>query len=201
MTRIPWTPPVTRVRLWRWRRNPLRRRSDLAEGWIILLTWIFAVLGGALAGWAAGQTVDASLAARRAQVHTVSAVLTADAARTVSEGSGYEGDHVWATVRWTDPDGSVHTGRTKVRPGTSAGTATTVWTDGTGRTVPPPASVAEAALQTVLTGLLVAQVSGTAVWAGGRLLRGSLVRRQLSEWDKEWKRVGPEWRKLSGGRG
>ncbi|WP_237523014.1 hypothetical protein [Streptomyces sp. SID1328] len=67
--------------------------------------------------------------------------------------------------------------------------------------MPPPASMAESMLQTVLTGVLVAQITGTAVWGGGRLACGSLVRRRLAEWGEEWSRVGPEWRRLSGGRG
>ncbi|MEU0210453.1 hypothetical protein ABZ235_11750 [Streptomyces canus] len=32
----PAHPPeeLPRLRLWRWRRNPLRRRTDLAQAWI-----------------------------------------------------------------------------------------------------------------------------------------------------------------------
>lgn len=198
MTRTP-PPAVTRVRLWRWRRNPLRRASDLVEAWVVLATWILAVLGGACAGWAAAHSVDAGLAARRAQVHAVSAVLTDGAVRTAPDGSGYDDGRVWAVARWTGPDGSVHTDRAKVFPGAPAGTRVTVWADRAGRSVPPPASRAEGMLQTVLTGTLVAQVTGTAVWAGGWLVRGALVRRRLTEWDEEWKRVGPEWRNFSGG--
>ncbi|MEU6815344.1 hypothetical protein [Streptomyces sp. NPDC046860] len=199
MTRTP-LETITPVRLWRWRRNPLRRSGDLVEAWVVLLTWIFVVLGGALAGYAAASSVDSALSARRAQVHEVRAVLTGPAPRTPPAGSGYD-DRVWATVRWTDGKGAVHTDRAKVGPGTPAGSTVTLWTDGTGRTVPPPASLAEAMLQTVLTGLLVAQITGTVVWASGRLVCASLVRRRLAQWDAEWKRVEPEWRRLSGGRG
>ncbi|MFC9157993.1 hypothetical protein ACFTT0_23775 [Streptomyces bauhiniae] len=197
------TPPetITPIRLWRWRRNPLRRHGDLVEAWVVLLTWIFVVLGGALAGWAAASSVDAALAERRDQVHEVRAVLTGPAPKTAPSRGGYDDDRVWAKVRWTDGEGAVHTDKAKVSPGTPAGTTVDLWTDGTGRTVPPPASLAESMLQTVLTGVLVAQISGTAVWAGGRLVCGTLVRRRLAEWDEEWSRVGPEWRRLSGGRG
>ncbi|MFF7969882.1 hypothetical protein [Streptomyces sp. NPDC007905] len=197
------TPPttVTRVRLWRWRRNPLRRHSDVVEAWIVLVTWILAVVGGVLAGQAAAQSMDSAFSARRAGVHAVSAVLTDGAVKTPPAGSGYDDGRVWAPVRWTTGDGAVHTDRTKVFPGAPAGSQVTVWTDGTGRLVSPPASPAEAMLQTVLAGLLVAQAAGTAVWAGGRMVRARLVRRRLAEWGEEWKRVGPEWRNLSGGRG
>lgn len=37
-----------KVWLWRWRRNPLRRRSDALEAWIMLTAWAFTVLGGAV---------------------------------------------------------------------------------------------------------------------------------------------------------
>ncbi|MFG3197621.1 hypothetical protein ACGFYT_15935 [Streptomyces sp. NPDC048208] len=197
------TPPetITPLRLWRWRRNPLRRHGDLVEAWVVLLTWILVVLGGALAGYAAASSVDSTLTARRAEVHQVRAVLTGPAPKTPPSGRGYDDDRVWAAVRWTDGKGAVHTDRAKVSPGAAAGSTVTLWTDGTGRTVPPPASLAEALLQTVLTGVLVAQITGTVVWASGRLACGSLVRRRLAEWDEEWKRVEPEWRRLSGGRG
>ncbi|MGW3114164.1 Rv1733c family protein [Streptomyces sp. NPDC001091] len=197
------TPPetITPLRLWRWRRNPLRRHGDLVEAWVVLLTWVLVVLGGALAGYAAASSVDSTLTARRAEVHQVRAVLTGPAPKTPPSGRGYDDDRVWAAVRWTDDKGAVHTDRAKVSPGAAAGSTVTLWSDGTGRTVPPPASLAEALLQTVLTGVLVAQITGTVVWASGRLACGSLVRRRLAEWDEEWERVEPEWRRLSGGRG
>ncbi|WP_333778263.1 Rv1733c family protein [Streptomyces sp. IBSBF 3136] len=197
------TPPmtVTRVRLWRWRRNPLRRHSDVVEAWIVLVTWILAVLAGVLAGQAAAGSMDAAFSARRAQVHTVSAVLTDGAARTPTSGSGYDDGRVWAPVRWTSGNGAVHTGRAKVFPGAPAGSTVTVWANGGGRLVSAPATPAEAMLQTVLAGVLVAQAAGTVVWVGGRLVRARLVRRRMTEWGEEWKRVGPEWRNLSGGRG
>ncbi|MET7288015.1 hypothetical protein [Streptomyces sp. NPDC005573] len=197
------TPPttVTPVRLWRWRRNPLRRHSDIVEAWVVLTAWILAVLGGVAAGWAAAHAVESGLAARRAHVHAVSAVLADAAPRTPPPGSGYDDGRVWATVRWTSPDGTVRTDRAKVLAGAPAGSPVTVWTDGSGRTVHAPDSAGEAMLQTVLTGTLVAQLGGATVWAGGWVLRTTLVRRRLAEWDAEWRKVGPEWRNLSGGRG
>lgn len=83
---------------------------------------------------------EAGNAARRAQVHAVSAVLTDDAAKTPPGGSGYDDGRVRAAVRWTDADGKVHTGQAKIFPGSSAGSRPTVWTDGTGRVVSPPPS-------------------------------------------------------------
>ncbi|MFF3148451.1 hypothetical protein ACFVRU_43770 [Streptomyces sp. NPDC057927] len=166
------TPPMTvkPLRLWRWRRNPLRRHSDVVEAWIVLATWICALSGGTLAGAAAAQATDAAFAARRAQVHTVSAVLTDDAARTALGGSGYDDGRVWAVVRWTTADGAVHADRAKVLPGAPAGTRITVWTDHTGRVVSAPVTGAAATLQAALTGALVAPSGGRRGldrWMGG----------------------------------
>ncbi|MFE2490156.1 hypothetical protein ACFXGR_44385 [Streptomyces mirabilis] len=177
------TPPMTvkPLRLWRWRRNPLRRHSDVVEAWIVLATWICALSGGTLAGAAAAQATDAAFAARRAQVHTVSAVLTDDAARTALGGSGYDDGRVWAVA--------------------PAGTRITVWTDHTGRVVSAPVTGAAATLQAALTGALVAPSGGAAVWTAGWVVRTGLVRRRMAAWDQEWKQVGPRWGNLSGGKG
>ncbi|OIJ95290.1 Rv1733c family protein [Streptomyces monashensis] len=197
------TPPttVTGVRLWRWRRNPIRRHSDVVEAWIVLLIWAVAFLGGVLAGVVAAQAMDSAFAARRDQVHSMSAVLTDEAAKTPPGGSGNDTSQVWAIVRWTDTDGSVHTGLAKVFPGAPAGSRVIVWADRAGRIVSPPPSGAEATLEVVLTGALVAPLAGATVWAGGRLIRERLLVRRLAEWDQEWKRIGPEWRNRSGGKG
>jgi hypothetical protein len=52
--------------------------------------------GGVLAGAAAAQ---ATFAARQAQIHAVSAVLTDDAPRNPLGGTGYDDGPVWALVR------------------------------------------------------------------------------------------------------
>ncbi|WP_369386923.1 hypothetical protein AB5J72_04375 [Streptomyces sp. CG1] len=197
------TPPTTvaRVRLWRWRRNPLRRHSDVVEAWIVLATWVLAVLGGAVAGLAAAHSADAAFAARQARVHAESAVLTDSAASSPTSGTGYDDGQVWVTVRWTDTHGTVHTDRTKVRPGTPAGSQVTVWTNRAGHVVSAPVTGAAADLQAALTGALVAPSVGAAVWSAGWLVRTRLIRRRMAEWDEEWKQIGPRWGNLSGGRG
>ncbi|MFF5533515.1 hypothetical protein ACFY71_13660 [Streptomyces cinerochromogenes] len=200
MTRTPPTT-VTRVRLWRWRRNPLRRHSDVVEAWIVLLGWVLALVAGVFAGMVAARSSDAAFTAREARLHPVSAVLTDDAARTPAAGTGYDDGRVWAAVRWTDTDGSVHTDRAKVYPGAPAGHHVTVWTNQADRVVPAPVTGAAADLQSALTGVLVAPAAGALVWGAGWLVRGRLIRRRMAEWDEEWKQIGPRWGNFSGGRG
>ncbi|MGW1051447.1 Rv1733c family protein [Streptomyces sp. NPDC001118] len=197
------TPPTTvaRVRLWRWRRNPLRRHSDVIEAWIVLVTWVLAVLGGAVAGLAAAHNAEAALSARQARVHAVTAVLTDSVASNPTSGTGYDDGRVWATVRWTDTHGTVHTDRAKVRPGTPVGSQVNVWTNRAGHVVSAPVTGAAADLQAALTGALVAPSAGAAVWSAGWLVRTRMIRRRMAEWDEEWKQIGPRWGNLSGGRG
>ncbi|MFE3638605.1 hypothetical protein [Streptomyces sp. NPDC059168] len=197
------TPRPSRfpVRLWRWRRNTLRRHSDVVEAWIVLGVWLLVVAGGVIAGLVAARTVDSDLADRRARAHPVAAVVTAVTPVTPPSENGRDDGRVWVTVRWTGADGAVHQGRARVLPGAAAGTRLTVWTDRAGQVVAEPLSGAEAAFQAALTGILVGPLAAGTIWVGGRLLRAALVHRRLAEWDEEWKRVGPEWRKLSGGRG
>ncbi|MEU3514847.1 hypothetical protein ABZ770_06095 [Streptomyces sp. NPDC006654] len=197
------TPPatVTPVRLWHWRRNPLRRRSDVIEGWIIAVGWILAVACAVFAGVTAARVTDAASAARASQVHAATAVVT-DGTPGVPAGDGKYGDwQVRAAVRWTDPDGSVHTGQAVVPAGAPAGTRVPIWADRAGHVVGAPVSATAATVQAALTGILVGPLAGAAVWAVGKGIRVRLVRRRLAEWDEEWKKTGPRWGNLSGGRG
>ncbi|KAF3463691.1 hypothetical protein [Streptomyces sp. Tu 3180] len=187
---------VRRVRLWRWRRNPLRRRSDLVEAWVLLAALVLALTGAVLAGLAAAGAVDGALAERRDRTRAVPAVLTEDSARTPPAAVSENGDGgVWAPVRWTAPDGTGRTGRTEVEPGNEAGTAVTVWTDPAGRLVSPPPTGAEARFQIVMAGVTIGVAAAGLGLLGGRLVRGGLQRRRLGEWEAEWRLVEPSWRK------
>lgn len=186
---------VKRKLLWRWRRNPLRRRSDRVETWIVLTTWVVALAGGPLAGNAAGSAMQDGLAARRAAVHAVSAVLTedADAAPAVTEDG--IGGTVHAKVRWTASDGSVHTGLARIASGRAKGSPVTVWIDRQGDLVRAPLTADQAGFQSALTAVLVAVGTGAAAFGCGRLARLPLDRRRMRDWETEWARVAP-----SGGR-
>jgi hypothetical protein len=186
---------VKRKLLWRWRPNPLRRRSDRVEGWIVLATWIVALAGGLLAGEAAGAAMEDDLATRRAAVHAVSAVLTKDADATPAVTEDGIGGTVHAKVRWTAPDGSAHTGLTRTEPGRAKGSSVTVWIDRQGDLVRAPLTADQAGLQSALTGVLVAVGTGAVAFGCGRLARLRLDRRRMRDWEAEWARVAP-----SGGR-
>jgi hypothetical protein len=179
--------------LWRWRPNPLRRRSDRFEAWIVLAMWLLAVLAGTLAGLWATRSVEENFARERVEWRPVTALLTERAPGTAS-GSG----HVWAEVRWPAPDGTVHQGQTRVGPGSDPGAPVTVWTDARGHLVTRPATESQASLRAALIGTLVGVSAAVVPLAGGRLAQGFLARRRLDRWDAEWERVGPQWRWKTG---
>ncbi|MGW3498525.1 Rv1733c family protein [Streptomyces sp. NPDC001020] len=185
-----------RVWLWRWRRNPLRRRSDRVEAWILLGSWLLALLAGVLAGRMTAASVDHALAARRAETHTVSAVLTKDADRQVE--SDYSDGGVWAKVRWSNPDGTTRTALTRVEPGLKAGAPVTVWTDRAGALVPRPATEGQTRVEASLVGGLGGLSAAGGVLFCGRLVRARLDRQRMQAWDQEWEQVGPRWRRTTG---
>ncbi|MEU9154969.1 hypothetical protein AB0D59_31535 [Streptomyces sp. NPDC048417] len=174
--------------MWRLRRNPLRRRSDVVECWILLAAWFIALAASLVTGLAAGSAVDHRLDRQRAESRTAPAVLTTEAPGRTSA-SAADDSRVWATVRWTAPDGSTRTGRTTVHPGAKAGTPVTVWIDRQGRLTSEPLAPVDAAFQVAWTGILVALTTGGAVLGVTQLLRLRLERRRLERWDEEWARV------------
>ncbi|MEU0333451.1 hypothetical protein [Streptomyces sp. NPDC006193] len=186
-----------KVWLWRWRRNPLRRRADVLEAWVVLGAVVLTVLTGVPAGWAAARSVEHGLARERATARpAVARVVTRVPGPSRGGRHAPAGERVWAEVRWTAADGSARTARVRVAPGSEAGTPVTVWTDPRGRQVDRPTTASESALRAALTGVLVGASAAAVPVAGGLALRGRIVRRRTDAWDTEWARLGPQWGRM-----
>ncbi|MGW3413131.1 Rv1733c family protein [Streptomyces sp. NPDC000888] len=187
----------TKVRFWRWRRDPLRRRSDVIEAWVVLAGWALALMIGLLAGLNAADAVERAADRQRAESRAVSAALTEDAkdkvpARVVS-------DHrVWATVRWTAPDGSTRTDEARVPPQTRAGSPVTVWIDKNGNLTSEPPTDGEARLNATLGGVVTAAGASGAVWGAAWVSRLYLNRCRMRQWAAEWEHVGTRWGRKTG---
>lgn len=186
-----------KVWLWRWRRNPLKRRADVVEAWVVLGAWLLTVLAGVSAGLVAARSVEHGLARERAAWRPVVARVVGRAPGTsVVRGQASAGDRVWAKVRWTVSDGSTHTGQIRVAPGSRAGTPVTVWSDPQGHLVSRPTSSSAAAFRGALIGCLVGVSAAAVPFVGGLALRGRLERRRMHAWDTEWARLGPQWGRM-----
>lgn len=176
-----------RVWLWRWRRSPLKRRSDVVEAWLVLCGWMLAIVGGLFGGRAAADTVERSAEEQRARSHEVSAVLVQDAKDSPANVTT---DHrVWAPVRWTAPDGTKHTEQARVAPKTRAGTKVTVWTDQRGALTSEPLSESEVLLHSITGGFLAGVGAGGVVLGSVWAVRLGLERRRLAQWAAEWERI------------
>ncbi|MEU3660641.1 hypothetical protein AB0E77_12920 [Streptomyces sp. NPDC032940] len=183
---------TTRRSLWRWRRNPLRRREDVLEGWVLLLTWLVIAVAGPLAGVLGAQAGGEASAQRRAERHQVTATLVSDA-----KGSGLVGgttqDRVDATVRWTASDGTRHSGRAVVDEGLKAGSRVTLWTDRQDRLTTAPPTAAQAGVDAAFTGTASSFAVVTAAAAGYYGARVVLDRRRRAAWEDEWQHIGSQW--------
>ncbi|MGW7577073.1 Rv1733c family protein [Streptomyces sp. NPDC054765] len=180
--------------LWPWRRNPLRRRSDVVQAWLVLVTGVLLVLGAPAAGLAAARAVDAGGGQQQHGSHTVSAVLTENPpARIGVDISGGAGPRVHATVRWTAADGAVRTGETAVAPGLRAGDRTSARLDAHGALIRDPVTPAQARGESIAVGIVAASTSGLLLLGAERTGRALLNRRRYAQWEREWAAEDPRW--------
>jgi len=183
---------LTRKWLWRWRNNPLRRRDDIAEAWIVLAVWALVTVGGTTAGLVTAHATDEVLTQLRADRHSTHAVLLTDTSKrapTIRSSS----DRASATVRWTAPNGSSRTGTTLVDTGLKAGTRVVVWQDSRGTLMTAPPSAGEAAVEAGALGTAAGLALTGVVLGVGSAARWRLDRRRIDRWGREWDLVGPQW--------
>lgn len=174
--------------LWRWRANPLRRRDDVLEAWLVLALWMLMAVGGTLAGVLTARAADDVFMQQRTERTPVTAVLLTDT--PPAESTSYR---AFAQVRWTARDGSARTGRTLVEGGLRAGSTTVLWTDTQGNLTTRPPSRTGAAVEAGLLGATSAlAVTGIAFGVTGAA-RWCLDQRRIDEWGREWDLVGPRW--------
>ncbi|MFE0810620.1 hypothetical protein ACFW4M_22225 [Streptomyces sp. NPDC058794] len=187
-----------RLLLWRWRRNPLRRRTDRMRAWIGLGLVLAVLLAAPGAMYAAGDTAHRhyrSTAEHEARTRDHRpAVLVHDAPRHPEPGSDEARETRYPVkVRYTGPDGTTRTGKTDVEPGLPADSTVLVWVDAAGELTEPPLTTGQirsrtmgwailAFLGVVITGLAVHGVTGLV-----------LHRRNLVEWDAAWADTAPRW--------
>ncbi|MDX6332272.1 MAG: hypothetical protein QOI83_4655 [Streptomycetaceae bacterium] len=196
-----------RSRFWRWRRNPLRRRSDLAEAWAGLLAAVVIAVGAPAAGWATGAAVTGALQrtvrAQRTERAYVPAVVLKAGPREVTgtdpESGTLREEGRAATARWTGPDGKQHSGTVRIAVDQAKGDRIYVWTDPHGDATTPPLDAATATAHAAMAGLgtaLLALVLGT---IGRQTLMWQLLRRRLAEWEREWAAAGQDWGRADAG--
>jgi hypothetical protein len=187
----------TRARGWRWRRNPLRRRSDVIEAWTALIVAALllagAPLAGALAGWWAHDEARGAAVTQRAERHRVRAEVTGGAPHQLPTMQGGRQHTYRVQVRWTDPATGTHTTTARVPAGTRHGDKVALWFDAKGRSVPPPPGSTAIWQHTVTVGAVAAGGAVTVVLLANAVVRHMATGRRLAEWERAWARTEPEW--------
>ncbi|WBB61943.1 hypothetical protein O7599_05185 [Streptomyces sp. WMMC500] len=185
--------------LWRWRRNPLRRRLDRVEAWTLLAAVVLFTAGVPAVGATAASAYHDHLQDERRARQPVQAVLVEDAEplftrSALTGGLAGGGDGLIRTkVRWTDDDGTVHTGGARVPARLDVGATARIWTaDGGSRVVPAPPTTQQVVGATT-AGVSVAGVFAALSLAALRGVRVHFDRRREELWEQEWARVGPRW--------
>lgn len=187
----------TRVRGWRWRHSPLRRRSDVVEAWTVLvvavLIWVGAPLVGAfVASWVHTEA-GAVAAEQRADRHRVRAEVVARTAGSLPSVQGGREHAYRATVRWTEPGGGPRTATARVPGGTRQGEVVDVWFDTKGHSVPPPPDKTAVWQHTLTIGACAAGGAVAMVLLGHSVVRGAANRHRMAEWEREWALTEPQW--------
>ncbi|MEV7687018.1 hypothetical protein ACFW1F_27890 [Streptomyces bungoensis] len=187
----------TRVRGWRWRRNPLRRRADVVEAWTVLVVAVLLLVVAPLAGVAAGlhahDRAQSVAVAERTERHRVPAVVVGNTPERLPVVQGDREHRYRAQVRWTEPGTGTRTALARVPAGTRPGDRVTVWFDGRGRSVAPPPGDVAVWQHTVTVGVCAAGGTALAVLLGHAVVRRIALRHRLGEWEREWARTGPRW--------
>lgn len=201
-TNVMATPTATWMRLARRLRrdgNPLRRRSDVIEDW--LLPGVIAVFVALSPLVAVGTTMvvraDNAAAQHGAQsLHAVPAVLLEAAPGPEMSDNGANTWLVWTRASWT-ADGRQWTGNVPVPANTKAGSTVTIVLDRAGKVRMPPPTPAEARDHIIVAVLIAIAALALLLAALAVLSRRILDRRRLAGWESAWLSVGPTWSRQS----
>lgn len=178
-------------------RNPLRRRSDKLETFLLAGSIVAVAAAGpfvvpAVAGASHAAAVR-SQAAERATRHEIKADLLQQAA---DGGDGYSSaTQVLARAQWRAPDGAIRSGVVTAPGGAAKGSAVPIWTDAQGNLTGPPLDAGQIAGQADLAGVAAAGGLAILLLSETVVIRRILERRRLRDWDDDWAVIEPQWTK------
>ncbi|GAA3268504.1 hypothetical protein Slala03_17820 [Streptomyces lavendulae subsp. lavendulae] len=196
--------------VWRWRRNPLRRPTDLFEAWVAFAALVCVLLVAPALGCAAGLKVDGTLqrAAReqRHERYLVPAVVVRPTPGTVAgsatdPGAGRQApERTRIVASWTAPDGSSHQGTVPAAEEPPLpGDRFRIWTDIRGRLVGQPLDPSAASFHAGVAGLAAALAAAALAETLRRLVVRRLMHRRYTRLDRAWAAAGPDWGRAGAG--
>jgi hypothetical protein len=188
----PWTRVARRLGF---DHNPLRRRSDLIEAWLLpAVIAVFLALSPLLAGAASAWVHHENAAAQQAERswHRVTAVLLQAVPGPLMSDNGANTWITWTLARWT-ADGRRHVGEVPAAAGSSADSTVSVWLDRAGNVQAPPLNAFEIRDRVVLAAVVALTTLAVLLTAVTLIGRRLLDRRRLAGWAADWLSVGPQW--------
>lgn len=193
---------------WRWRRNSLRRRTDVLESWVGLVAVVLMLLAGPVSGWVTGSLAHEALRHTVREQHRHRHLVTATTLRALRGGpaetdreataAAREGHHR-VVARWPGPDGKERSGVVPVRHATRPGQPFPLWTDDQGRLSGRPMDHDTAAVHAGLAGAGAAAVACGLLEAVRRLVVWRVMQRRYARWDRAWLRAGQTWGRADAG--
>ncbi len=180
-------------------RNPLRRRSDRVEAYLLAGLFVAAAAGAPLAAEAASGAAHAgALRVQHEQLATefrVTAVLTQPAGSSVN---GYAlSVDVPTRASWKSVSGGHQVGEVLALAGSAKGTDVPIWTDQDGDPVSPPITAAQIAGQGDTGAIGAVAVVVALFLTGTGVTRYVLHRRRLAAWEADWLLTAPTWNRQS----
>ena len=188
--------------LWRWRHNPLRRGTDLAEAWValvaLLLILVVTPVVGSVVGGVAQDALQGAVREQREsrQLVTATVIRKLDRSPLDADPETSSGREVRSRVLadWTAPDGTAHQGSVMAALQTPhRGDHFDIWTDLHGRIAARPLDSATATTHAVLAGTGAALLAAGLIEGTRRLAVWRMVRRRYAGWDRAWDSAGPDW--------
>ncbi|MER5728777.1 hypothetical protein ABT084_10605 [Streptomyces sp. NPDC002138] len=196
--------------VWRWRRNPLRRPTDLIEAWVAFAALVCVLVVVPAVGWTAGLRVDVTLQRavreQRQERYLIPAVVvraaadSLDGAATDPAAQRQSPQRTQIVASWTAPDGTSHQGTVPAaQEPPRAGDRFRIWTDTQGRVVGRPLDPSTAAVHAGLVGLAAAIGAAAFVETLRRMVVRRLVHRRYTKLDRAWAAAGPDWGRAGAG--
>ena len=175
--------------------NPLRRRSDVVDAWLVPVAIVVFLALCPLVLTLTGSWVRAATASERhAQADS--------APRHGHAGQGRAPAHARAVQHrslgdlnagsWT-ANGIKQTGKVPAHSGSLAGTKLTVWLDSAGRVHQAPLSKSQASDRVAVTRVMALAALAVLLAILIILAHRALDRRRLADWESAWRAIGPTW--------
>lgn len=178
---------IRRSRMFGWDGNPVRRRIDRLEGYMVAgLVCVFLMSAPVLAvvagHWASVAVVRQEYT--EAAWRQVPVVVQRSEPGQQNDSPGPAGT-VWMRARWTTPDGAERSGWVPVSPGTAAGSIVPEWVNRSGSVTQWRMQRGEVRGWVVIAEVLAPCVLALALCFVGREGRLLFVRRRLAQWGEQ----------------